>query len=79
MKNKKGRDYGFISMFFCSFAVIFIGCILVAVISVLIKCIFNGFAVFLLKLSKLPFLLYLVCSTVISLIFTLRVFFLTRK
>ena len=70
-KSKKQMRFGFLSLLILSFLVLFIGFVSVNVLAVIINCLFNGFENFISILHDLPYLLYLLFSLVLSLVFAL--------
>ena len=67
-KKNKNTKTGLLSLFLQILVVLFIGFCICSVWGTVIRCIFNGFDDFLLKIIDLPYLLYLFFSLIISLI-----------
>ena len=67
-KRNKNTKTGLLFLFLQILVVLFIGFVFVSVLGTVIRCIFNGFDDFLLKIIDLPYLLYLFFSPIISLI-----------
>jgi uncharacterized protein with PQ loop repeat len=67
-KRNKNTKTGLLSLFLQILVVLFIGFCICSVLGIVIRCIFNGFDDFLLKIIDLPYLLYLFFSLIISLI-----------
>ena len=67
-KRNKNTKTGLLFLFLQILVVLFIGFCICSVLDTVIRCIFNGFDDFLLKIIDLPYLLYLFFSLIISLI-----------
>ena len=67
-KRNKNQKMGLLSLFLQFLVVLFMGFCICNVLNIVIRCIFNGFDDFLLKIIDLPYLLYLIFSLIISLI-----------
>ena len=70
-KSKKQMRSGFLSLLILSFLVLFIVFVSANVLAVIINCLFNGFENFISILHDLPYLLYLLFSLVLSMVFVL--------
>ena len=67
-KRNKNQKMGLLSLFLQFLTVLFMGFSICSVLGIVIRCIFNGFDDFLLKIIDLPYLLYLLFSLIISFI-----------
>ena len=67
-KANKNQKMGLLSLVLQFLGVLFVGFCVCNVFGIVIRCIFNGFDDFLLKIIDLPYLLYLLFSLIISLI-----------
>ncbi len=67
-KRNKNSKMGLLSLFLQFLVVLFMGFCICNVLGIVIRCIFNGFDDFLLRIIDLPYLLYLLFSLIISLI-----------
>jgi hypothetical protein len=67
-KRNKNTKMGLLFLFLQILVVLFIGFCICGIWGTVIRCIFNGFDDFLLKIIDLPYLLYLFFSLIISLI-----------
>ena len=67
-KRNPKQKMGLLSLFLQFLAVLFVGFCVCNVLGIVIRCMFNGFDNFLLKIMDLPYLLYFLFSLIISLI-----------
>ena len=65
-KTNKKQKPGLLFLFLQFFSVLFVGFCICSILGVAIRCIFNGFDDFFIKIIEPPYLLYLAFSLIIS-------------
>ena len=73
MKRKNSNIKSTVLLLLITFATIFAGVVLTNFFAVVIDCLFSGFSDFIPALCNLPYLLYLLISAFVSVVFTLLV------